>query len=67
MTKFKIVRASEGKGMMATEHESCIYDDATICSMMKCGYKAYLDGHVYKPSEGVKKHGKGRADRKAVR
>ncbi len=65
--KFEIVRALDGKGMMATEHEPCIYDDDTIRSMMKNGYKAYMDGRVYRPSDGGKRNDSGRTNRKAVR
>lgn len=63
--KFEIVRALDGKGMMMTEHESCIYDDDTIRSMMKAGYKAYKDGRVYRPQDGGKKSGTGQTNRKA--
>ena len=67
MKEFKIVRAFDGKVMMATEHEPYIYDDDTIRSMMKNGYKAYMDGRVYRPSDGGKRNDSGRTNRKAVR
>lgn len=67
MKNFKIVRAFDGKTMMATEYESCVYDDDTIRSMMKNGYKAYMDGRVYRPSDGGKRNDSGRTNRKAVR
>lgn len=65
--KFEIVRTLDGKGMMETEHESCIPSDETIRSMMKAGYKAYKDGRVYRPKDGERKNGTGRTDRKTAR
>jgi len=67
MKNFKIVRAFDGKTMMATEHESCVYDDDTIRSMMKNGYKAYMDGRIYRPSDVGKRNDSSRTNRKAVR
>ncbi|MCD8195912.1 MAG: hypothetical protein LUE24_01850 [Lachnospiraceae bacterium] len=40
--------------MMQTKDERCIYDDATIRSMNKAGYKTYLDGKVYRPGKREK-------------
>lgn len=41
-----------GKTMMQTEDENCIYDAKTIVEMAKAGYKAYLNGRVYRPKKG---------------
>ncbi|MCD8147514.1 MAG: hypothetical protein LUD84_09620 [Clostridiales bacterium] len=40
-----------GKTMMQTEDENCIYDAKTIAEMAKAGYKAYLNGRVYRPKK----------------
>ncbi len=42
-----------GKTMMQTEDESCIYDAKTIAEMAKAGYKAYLNGRAYRPRKEV--------------
>lgn len=38
----------DGKVLMNTESEKCMYSDALIKQMEKDGYKIYLNGKIYK-------------------
>lgn len=55
---FKIVRVWDGKTVMDTEDESCIYDAETIAGMKTAGYKAYKNGRVYDPKKARKTNDK---------
>lgn len=52
---FQIKRAIDGKVVMWTEDENAIYDAETIKEMNQAGYKAYLDGKIYRPGRKNKK------------
>lgn len=46
---FKVIR--NGRVLMSTEHEACIYPDETLLSMQAAGYKFRLNGKAWKPSK----------------
>lgn len=52
---FQVKRVIDDKVVMWTEDEKFIYDAETIKEMNRAGYKAYLDGKIYRPGRKNKK------------
>lgn len=50
---FEVLR--DGRVLMSTEHESCIYPNETLLSMQTAGYKFRLNGKAWRPAKPDKK------------
>ena len=50
--RFEVIR--DGRVLMSTEHESCIYPNETLLAMQAAGYKFRLNGKAFKPTQPEK-------------